>query len=178
MMSNDVEFTLHVPVHNDWRSVDQVRSSVETGLSAALPDEADSVEVAMVAAELLENALKYGRWQGAGSFRIRVRGGRHATVVEVENPVEDDDAHASEVFTVLRWIAKFPTAEDAYRERLLALAADDRGPTDSGLGLVRIAYEAGAALEAELEAGVLRVRATMPPRSSFSASRDANDARV
>lgn len=162
MMHDDADFTLQVPVYNDWRSVDRVRSSVENGLAATLADEADSPEVAMVAAELLENALKYGTWQGAGSFRIRVHGGSYATVVEVANPVGDDDEHASEVFAILRWIAQFPTAEDAYREKLLAIAALDSASVGSGLGLVRIAYEAGAALEAELEAGVLRVRATVP----------------
>jgi hypothetical protein len=56
---------------------------------------------------------------------------------------------------------KFPSAIEAYRAKLLEVASLDRAPSDSKLGLVRIAYEGNCVLAAELTSDVLRVQAEL-----------------
>jgi hypothetical protein len=78
--------------------------------------------------------------------------------VAVECPVDPDPAATQRLFDTLQWIAGFATAEDAYRARLLEIAASP-GADGSRLGLVRVAYEAGCTLRAEIDGNVLRVTA-------------------
>jgi len=175
-MGDPLEFWIQLPVLADWRSIDLVRSSVQNCLAAMLSDAEGFPDIAMVAAELLENAVKYGHWgEPDTNFRIRVRGGPDGATVEVENPVPADGDSVSEVFRIISWIASFPTAEEAYRARILEIASVPAGEAGSGLGLVRVAYEADAALEAEIHGRVLRVRATM--KSAAERSRRLEGAR-
>ena len=114
----------------------------------------------MVTGELLENAIKYGDWSGKeSSFRLKVWGGGKRAHIAVENPVRPDDGSAHEVLEILRWIRGFPSANEAYRARLIEIA---KGPMTGGaskLGLVRIAYEGDCDLGAEVSNGVIRVTA-------------------
>jgi hypothetical protein len=163
-MSEPLEFFIHLPVKNDWSSIDLVRSSVQNCLAAALTDLDDYPDIAMVAEELLENAVKYGHWEGKGvdrRFRIAVRGTPEEATVEVENPIAEDSECAQNVFRMLSWISSFPDPADAYRERILEIASSPSDANGSGLGLARIAYEARASLSAERKGTLLVVRARM-----------------
>ena len=161
-MSASFEFSIDLPVHNEWRNVDLLRTSVQNCFIAVFSDIEGCHSLAMVTGELLENAIKYGDWTGTDEqrFRLRVWGEGRSAHISVENPIADDH-HASEVLKTLSWMETFPSPDEAYRAKLLEIAASDRDAGVSKLGLVRIAYEGNCALKADLSPGVLRVHAEL-----------------
>ena len=155
-----LDFSIDVPVRSEWASAERLRASVGGCVLAMFGDPDASHAVSLVTAELAENAIKYGRWTDAtGTFRVRVWGNRPCAHVAVESPVDPDPGATRRLFDTLRWIAGFATAEEAYRARLLEIAAAPGGGDGSRLGLVRLVYEAGCTLRAEIDGDVLRVTA-------------------
>lgn len=153
--------TIDVSLRGDWNDVERVRASVWNCITAALgPDDARDA-LAMVAAELLENAVKHGSANdGAPPMRMRLRVAPSRGVIVVENTVASERC-AERVLQSLEWMRGFASSEEAYYARLLALAeAPDEG--GSGLGLARVAYEGGCVLSADYRAGVLYITAEMP----------------
>jgi hypothetical protein len=160
----DFNFSIDLPVRSEWSNVDQLRASVQNCFTAIFSAVAGCHSLAMVTGELLENAIKYGDWTGVDEqrFRLRVWGHGRSAHVAVENPVDQGDDHAREVMKTLDWMRGFASPIDAYRAKLLEVAAAaDRDPGASKLGLVRIAYEGNCTLTAELARGVLKVEAQM-----------------
>ncbi len=156
------DFSIDLPVRSEWSNVDLLRTSVQNCFTAIFSDIEGCHSLAMVTGELLENAIKYGDWSGAEHrFRLRVWGEGRTARVSVENPVRSDDNNAVEVLDTLGWMRNFPSADEAYRAKLLEIAAAPRDLGGSKLGLVRIAYEGNCRLNAELARGVLRVCAEM-----------------
>jgi hypothetical protein len=156
-------FSIDLPVRSEWANVDLLRTSVQHCFTAIFSDIEGCHALAMVTGELIENAVKYGDWTGSEDqrFRLRVWGEGRSAHVSVENPVLQEDPNAHEVLRTLTWMRGFPSPFEAYRAKLLEIAEADREPTDSKLGLVRIAYEGNCLLSAELTRGVLRVQAEL-----------------
>ena len=67
-------FAIDLPIRNEWSNVDLVRSSIENCFSAVFHDLDGCRTIAIVAGELLENAVKYGDWSAESTFRLRVWG--------------------------------------------------------------------------------------------------------
>ncbi|MCC7540600.1 MAG: hypothetical protein IT379_30575 [Deltaproteobacteria bacterium] len=151
--------TLDVTLRGDWDDVERVRSSVWNCVTAALGPFDVRDAFAMVVAELLENAVKHGSSNDCGPPRLRLSIDPLRGVVTVRNVVVSDRC-AERVLRSLEWLRGFPTSEEAYMARLLALAeCPDEG--GSGLGLARVAYEGGCTLSADYDGGVLSVTAVM-----------------
>lgn len=159
----EFNFSIDLPVRSEWSNVDLLRTSVQNCFTAIFSDIEGCHALAMVTGELIENAIKYGDWTGNAEqrFRLRVWGEGRAAHVSVENPVHRNDPNAQEVLKTLGWMRKFPSAIEAYRAKLLEVASTDRAPSDSKLGLVRIAYEGNCVLAAEITSDVLRVQAEL-----------------
>jgi two-component sensor histidine kinase len=156
-------FSLDLPVRNEWRNVELLRTSVENCFQAVFADLDGKTAISMVTGELLENALKYGDWESAEAshaFRLRVEGDRARAVVTVQNPVKPDDPGLREVLDTVAWIRTFKSPGDAYRARLLEIAQSE-GDSASRLGLVRVAYEGNCTVEATVDGGTLTVTARM-----------------
>jgi hypothetical protein len=156
-------FSIDLPVRSEWVNVDLLRTSVQNCFTAIFSDIEGCHSLALVTGELIENAIKYGDWSVPDKqrFRLRVWGEDRLAHVSVENPVHSSDDDAQEVIKTLSWLRGFSTPIAAYRAKLLEVAAADRDPRNSKLGLVRIAYEANCTLYAELTSGVLRVQAEL-----------------
>jgi hypothetical protein len=156
-------FSIDLPVRSEWSNVDLLRTSVQNCFTAIFSDIEGCHSLAMVTGELIENAIKYGDWSGPDEqrFHLRVWGEGRSAHVSVENPVQQSDGNAAEVMKTLGWMRGFASPCDAYRAKLLEVAAAARAPGDSKLGLVRIAYEGNCQLTAELVRGVLRVQAEL-----------------
>lgn len=159
-MSDEFGFQIDVPVRNEWQNVTLLVTSVQNCFHAMFADLDGSQKVAMVAGELLENAIKYGSWKEDGShhLRLRVSGREGEARVTVENPARADAV--TELRRTLDWMKEHPSADSAYRARLIAIA-QTADPDVSKLGLVRIAYEGRAQITIEHERGVLRVTAQL-----------------
>lgn len=155
-------FSIDLPVRSEWANVDLLRTSVQNCVTAIFSDIEGCRSLAMVTGELIENAIKYGDWTRCDDqrFHLRVWGEGRSAHVSVENPV-NGDANAEEVLATLGWMRRFASPSDAYRAKLLEVAAADRQPGNSKLGLVRIAYEGNCTLTAEIARGMLRVQAEL-----------------
>jgi hypothetical protein len=150
------KFLIDLPVRNHWENVDLLRTSLLNCFTAIF-SEVDGVHsFATVAAELLENAIKYGQWTEASSrLHLRVSGDNGTARVEVENPVDPASENVKDLLATIAWLKTFPSPEEAYRARLLQVATAEAGV--SRLGLARIAYEANATLVARVDENILRV---------------------
>ena len=159
---NSFNFSIDLPVRSDWANVDLLRMSVQNCVTAIFSDIEGCRALAMVTGELIENAIKYGDWSRTEDhrFHLRVWGEGRSAHVSVENPV-NGGAHAEEVLETLGWMRRYASPGDAYRAKLLEVAAAGREPGNSKLGLVRIAYEGNCTLTAEIARGMLRVQAEL-----------------
>lgn len=150
------KFLIDLPVRNHWENVDLLRTSILNCFTAIF-SEVDGVQAfATVAAELLENAIKYGHWRDPSSkLHVRVWGDDDAAHVEIEHPVDTTSEDLKELLRTIEWLKTFPSAEHAYRAKLLEAATATSGV--SRLGLARIAYEGGCELRAAVDGDILRV---------------------
>jgi hypothetical protein len=157
-------FSIDLPVRNEWQNIDLIRTSVQNCFTAVFSDLDECRALSMVTGELLENAMKYGHWSRAGApqhFRLRVQNEGGKLQVIVENPIAPDDPSVERLLGTLRKIESFPSAEAAYRARMLEIASASDELETSRLGLVRVAYEGGCRLSARIDGGTLTMIAEM-----------------
>lgn len=128
----------------------------------------DTVDaLAMVIQELLENAVKYGQFKSGDDVRLTVHVRRREVTVEVVHPVASDETQLRKLDHVIQWIRGFQNPFEAYVERLKAVAATTPQRGESGLGLVRIAYEGQSILDFYVnDHNELAVSAVHPLRSA------------
>lgn len=150
-------FQVELPLHPGWEAIEPLRASVLACVKAVFPHPELASSLALVTAELLENAVKFGRWEGgAGMFALRVDGLEDRVEIEVSSPVGPGDENVARLEDELARIAAAPSPAQAYTKAVQSLAL---GKT-ACLGLARAAYEGGCDLSARVEGDVLRVRAT------------------
>jgi len=143
---------LELTLAPDWNAVraawDPCRGMMErSGL-----DEDEAYALAMVAQELLENAVKYGA-DDAETIGLSLRVGQEDVTVEVRSRVGVDDAHLRTFDRTVQWIRGHQDPFEAYVERLKQTSVRPYAPGGSGLGLARIAYEGRCALDFYVDAG-------------------------
>jgi hypothetical protein len=149
---------LHVrPV---WDSVKDAWEPCRSALAAAGLDSDEAYQLAMVAQELLENAVKYGAFREGEQIALALHVARREATVEVRSRVGVDDAHLHRFDQAIQWIRGFQDPFEAYVERLKVVSARPYAPGESGLGLTRIAYEGRCAIDFFVDEGnVLAVSA-------------------
>lgn len=161
----EINFQLDIPIGPQWSDVELLRTSILNCLTTIFHNHEFSQTVGIVTGELLENAIKYGYWEGSDhtSFKLRVFGDDGRVQVEVSNPVPPNDENAKNALRSIEWISEFPTPREAYHARLREVAENIAGNALSQLGLVRIAYEGNCTLDGSLDNHVLRIRASSSP---------------
>ena len=154
---DDFRFLIDLPVQNEWSNVDLVRTSLLGCCHAIFTDTEGCQSFATVASELMENAIKYGDWNEGGvrHMHLRVWGDAHSASVQVEQPIVAGADSVNELLAMIAWLNTFADPEDAYRARMLEIAAAPEGATK--LGLARIFYEGRCRLAAEIDGTTLRV---------------------
>ena len=139
---------LNLSVEPIWEEIDRVREASTDFLmeNGCEPEVIDAVT--MVACELTENAAKYGAFVERKTIEVMVSAGVDTIIVEVKNPVapgnSDDLVRLDEI---IQWIRGFQDPFEAYMERLKEVSVQSLESEESGLGLVRIAYEGQAILD-------------------------------
>jgi hypothetical protein len=143
---------LEMTVPPEWTAVKAVWDPCRTMLEGAGlgPDEAYAL--AMVAQELLENAVKYGACGQGEALKVALRVDPDDVTVEVASRVGVDDAHLRTFDRTVQWIRSFQDPFEAYVERLKQVSAEPYMHGKSGLGLTRIAYEGRCALDFYVDA--------------------------
>ena len=103
----------------------------------------------MVISELAENSIKYGDFTPTeNQVVIDTHMGERNVTVEVRNPVNEETYHhLRRLDRMIQWIRGYQDSFEAYVERLKEVSKRPLTDGESGLGLVRVAYEAKAILD-------------------------------
>jgi hypothetical protein len=150
-------FQIELPLRPGWEAIEPFRGAVLACVKAVFPHPALAPSIGLVTGELLENAVKFGRWDegGGGMFALRMDGSADRVEIEVSSPVAEGDENVARLREELARIEAAPSPEQAYTKALRAVALGK----SACLGLCRAAYEGGCDVSAEVEGKVVRVRA-------------------
>ena len=145
MNKRSIEFK----IDPDWDEIEKVRNdSVEFLQSQDLTD--DTIHsLSMVISELIENGIKYGNFKVVeNKVVIVINIERNTITIEVFNPIDKSaHKHLQRLDKTLQWIRGYQDPFEAYIERLKEVSKRSLDDKESGLGLVRIAYEGKAMLD-------------------------------
>ena len=154
--------TLSLDVEPVWESIDRVRREHEDFLKTHGVPQPSVEALSMVTCELMENAVKYGVYDGAVKhITSRCTVDDDSVVVEVRSPVRPgDDAAMARLDHMIQWIRGYQDPFQAYLMRLREVSTQSMETSESGLGLVRIAYEGQSVLDFFVDAAsVLNISA-------------------
>ena len=144
---------LHMKLKPEWDAIPAAWDPCAQLLSGHGLSRDDTYDLCMVVRELLENAVKYGRFaSGSPPIDLDVEVTAREVTVEVKNPVGVDSAHLHEFDRANQWIRGFQDPFEAYVERLKLASSQAWGSGRSGLGLTRVAYEGHCALDFYVDA--------------------------
>lgn len=149
---------LDIEIPPDWGRIDPIREAVGLCITVAFGGGDLKDAISMVSAELLENAVKYGRIDR--SLRFGLEANDERIVIAVTNSIDEPSREVAQLRERLGWLGSFSSAAEAYLAALGDLYNAQPDPTvPSGLGLVRVAYEGGCSLELATAPGHVTVRA-------------------
>jgi len=151
---------LDLRVRPVWDAVKAAWEPCRSAFASSGLDADEAYQLAMVAQELLENAVKYGAFRTGEEITLALHVGQREATIEVRSRVGVDDAHLRRFDLAVQWIRGFQDPFEAYVERLKVVSARPYAAGESGLGLTRIAYEGRCAIDFFVDEGnVLAVSA-------------------
>jgi hypothetical protein len=126
-----------------WDQIEEVRRKTRAFLkNHGLPRELIDA-LTMVSSELVENGMKYGCFEDPKNgltFNLNIV--EKNVIMEVTHPTSASAApHLRRLDKTIQWIRGFQDPFQAYLEKLKEVARRPITDGESGLGLVRIAYE-------------------------------------
>jgi hypothetical protein len=141
--------TMTISILPDWGQIENMRVKTRDFLASRGLSVARIDAFTMVSSELVENAMKYGCFDSLESginLVLRVSG-KHI-IVEVIHPVSANALqHLHRLDKTIQWIRGYQDPFQAYLEKLKEVAKRPMNDSESGLGLVRIAYEGKSILD-------------------------------
>ena len=144
-MKKSIEFN----VKPDWDEIEKIRNeSVDFLQSHELTD--DTIHsLSMVISELIENGIKYGNFKMVeNKVVVIISVEKNSVTIEVYNPVDESAfKHLSRLDKTIQWIRGYQDPFEAYIERIKEVSKKPLKDVESGIGLVRIAYEGKALLD-------------------------------
>jgi hypothetical protein len=141
--------SMKLTVKPNWEEIEQVRNSSSEFLrSHGFSGDAVNA-LTMVISELIENGIKYGNFKGPeNKVILTIHIGSRIVTVEVVNPVDETaHVHLRRLDRTIQWIRGYQDPFQAYTERIRAVSKRPLRDKESGLGLVRIAYEGKSILD-------------------------------
>ena len=144
-MKNSIEFD----IKPDWSAIEKVRNeSTDFFQSHGISDDAVH-SLSMIISELIENGIKYGNFSDlANKVFVSLNIDNNNVTIEVNNPVDHQAAHhLSRLDKTVQWIRGFQDPFEAYIKRIKEVSKKPLQDEESGIGLVRIAYEGKALLD-------------------------------
>jgi len=140
---------MKISLRPDWDEIEPLRLQVHDFFeSHALPGNIVH-SLVMVIGELLENSVKYGSYEAADShIQVSVNIGKKIITIEVTNPIDDSNLDdLKRLDWMIQWVRGYQDPFEAYIERLKEVAKKPLHDKESGLGIVRIAYEGDVILD-------------------------------
>jgi anti-sigma regulatory factor (Ser/Thr protein kinase) len=155
-----MELRLALAIPSEWERIDSARQAVGGCIAAAYGPGVLDDALAMVCAELLENAIKHGLPDDDGvTLQLGEEDG--AIVIAVTNAVDESLPNTTRLRESLEWMKGFADPGEAYlaaMSQIYAEAGDHE--VEGGLGLTRIAHEGGCRVDCDLSVpGRVTVRA-------------------
>ncbi len=138
-MNNEIRMS----IKPEWDNIEDVRVQTETFLKMQKIQEDVMDAVIMNISELLENAIKYGNFNnGINDIIASISISERDITVEVKSPVKDeDDRHFRRLDKIVQWVRGYQNPFEAYIEKIKEVSLQPIDDNQSGLGIVRIAYE-------------------------------------
>ncbi|PKL17226.1 MAG: ATP-binding protein [Spirochaetae bacterium HGW-Spirochaetae-5] len=138
-MNNEIRMS----IKPEWENIEAVRVQTGTFLKIQKIQEDVMDAVIMNISELLENAIKYGNFNnGVNDVLASVSISERDITVEVKSPVKDeDDRHFRRLDKIVQWVRGYQNPFEAYIEKIKEVSLQPIDDNQSGLGIVRIAYE-------------------------------------
>jgi len=131
----------------DWTQIERIRQETQHFVEARDFPRTVAEAVVMVLSELVENAIKYGHYQSPDdkiAYSLAI--GRDSIIVEVTNPFAENE-NFQELDRTIQWIRGYQNPFQAYVEKVKEIAGRPLADMQSGLGLVRIAYQGQAIID-------------------------------
>jgi hypothetical protein len=142
---------LTIEINPIWQQIEKSREQCDGFLKGLNFTEENRDAVCMVLSELLENAVKYGIFQSTDEkIPINIQADPEYVFLSVKSPLGDRESNSERMKRldfIIQWIRSYQAPFQAYLERLKLVAARDLTDDESGLGLVRIAYEGEAVVD-------------------------------
>jgi len=144
-MKKSIEFS----IKPEWDEIERVRNeSTDFLQSHGISDDAVH-SLSMIISELIENGIKYGDFKMVENEVVVIMQIENYNVtIEVYNPVDQlAIQHLARLDKTIQWIRGYQDPFEAYIRRLKEVSKKPLHDEESGIGLVRIAYEGKALLD-------------------------------
>jgi hypothetical protein len=140
---------MKVTLSPNWNELEPVRQEAHDFLQDKDLHDEIVYSTVMVLSELLENSIKYGHFEDSEStVRISLDVDKHIITVAVTNPVDESCFKDLEKLDrMIQWIRGYQDPFEAYVERMKEVSKKSLHDTESGLGIVRIAYEGSVTID-------------------------------
>jgi hypothetical protein len=144
-MKKSIKFS----VKPEWDEIEKIRNESAEFLQSHEFSDDTIHSLSMIISELIENGIKYGNFKMVENrVGVIINIERNAVTIEVLNPVDASaDEHLSKLDKTIQWIRGYQDPFEAYIERIKEVSKKPLKDTESGIGLVRIAYEGKALLD-------------------------------
>ena len=144
-MKKSIEFS----IKPEWGEIEKVRNeSLYFLQSHGLSDDAVH-SLSMIISELIENGIKYGDFRmGENKVGVSIQLEHNNVTIEVSNPVDQLALkNLNRLDKRIQWIRGYQDPFEAYIKRIKEVSKKPLDDEESGIGLVRIAYEGKALLD-------------------------------
>lgn len=143
---------LKMKINPIWDELDLARKELSAFLDTNNVQIDHQHSVIMISSELLENAIKYGDSNSGFPISIETELNNNRIMIEVKNKIMNvNSSNLKRLDHDIQWIKGFQSPFEAYIEKLKKVSAKDLEDSESGLGLVRIAYEGRGELDFYLD---------------------------
>lgn len=141
--------TIKLKVKPDWDNIENIRNESADFLHSHKISDETIYSLSMIVSELIENGIKYGHFMMEDSVLTVVINVKNDTItIEVLNPIDNRRIkNLSKLDKRIQWIRSFQDPFEAYIERIKEVSKKPLHDKESGIGLVRIAYEGNALLD-------------------------------
>lgn len=138
-MNNEISMS----IKPEWDKIREVRIRTENFLKSQNLKDNVIDAIIMNTCELLENAVKYGSFiNNTTGITASISISDSDIIVEVKSPVKDEnDLHFRKLDRLVSWIRGYKNPFEAYTDKIKEIARQSVSDDQSGLGIVRIAYE-------------------------------------
>ena len=144
-MKKSIEFS----IKPEWDEIEIVRNeSTDFLQSHGITDDAVH-SLSMIISELIENGIKYGDFKMVeNKVVVSIQLEHNNVTIEVNNPVDQLALkHLNRLDKRIQWIRGYQDPFEAYIKRIKEVSKKPLDDEESGIGLVRIAYEGKALLD-------------------------------